>query len=255
MQPVNTQAIRYDFLTILFHWLIALLVLEQFVGGLTIDLFPRGPLRVNAISVHILLGGALAALMVLSLLYQRSGVLLLSLLADDAAAGAYSAAARVLEALKILPAAFFGAMFPIMVQGRGDSDAQRAFGRAFAALMVLVILLSTATGAAAGPLLALLFGPGYEAAVTPLRVMVWSLPATLLAFRLSFELVVAGRDRAAAASMGLTLLVGGGLTAGLIGRWSLTGAAVGLVAGELAQVVVLLALRRLSRPAVAGATR
>lgn len=201
------------------------------------------------------LGAGLAALMVLSLLYQRSGVLLLSLLADDAAAGAYSAAARVLEALKILPAAFFGAMFPIMVQGRGDSDAQRAFGRAFAALMVLVILLSTATGAAAGPLLALLFGPGYEAAVTPLRVMVWSLPATLLAFRLSFELVVAGRDRAAAASMGLTLLVGGGLTAGLIGRWSLTGAAVGLVAGELAQVVVLLALRRLSRPAVAGATR
>lgn len=70
MQPVNTQAIRYDFLTILFHWLIALLVLEQFVGGLTIDLFPRGPLRVNAISVHILLGGSLAALVVLRILWR-----------------------------------------------------------------------------------------------------------------------------------------------------------------------------------------
>ncbi len=195
------------------------------------------------------LGAGLAALMVLSILYQRSGVLLLSLLADDRAAGAYSAAARVVEALKMLPAAFFGAMFPIMAQGRGDADVERAFGRAFIALMALVVVLAAATGLAAGPLLALLFGPGYGAAVAPLRVMVWSLPATLLAFRLSFGLVVAGRDRAAAAAMGLTLLLGGGLTAALIGRWSLLGAAVGLVAGEVVQVVVLLALGRLGRPA------
>ncbi len=193
------------------------------------------------------LGAGLAALMVLSILYQRSGVLLLSLLADDRAVGAYSAAARVVEALKMLPAAFFGAMFPIMAQGRGDADAERAFGRAFAALMALVVVLAAITGLAAGPILALLFGPGYEAAVTPLRIMVWSLPATLLAFRLSFGLVVAGRDRAAAASMGLTLLLGGGLTAALIGRWSLPGAAVGLVAGEVVQVAVLLAFGRLGR--------
>jgi O-antigen/teichoic acid export membrane protein len=45
------------------------------------------------------LGAGLALLMALSLLYQRSGVLLLSLLDGDAAAGAYSAAGRVLEAL------------------------------------------------------------------------------------------------------------------------------------------------------------
>jgi len=195
------------------------------------------------------LGAGLAALMVLSMLYQRSGVLLLSLLADDRAAGAYSAAARVVEALKMLPAAFFGAMFPIMAQGRGDADAERAFGRAFAALMALVVVLAVATGLLAEPLLALLFGPGYTAAVAPLRIMVWSLPATLLAFRLSFRLVVAGRDRAAAASMGLTLLLGGGLTAALIGRWSLSGAAAGLVAGEVVQVAILLTLSRLGRPA------
>ena len=193
------------------------------------------------------LGAGLAALMVLSILYQRSGVLLLSLLAGDRAAGAYSASARVVEALKMLPAAFFGAMFPIMAQGRGDRDAERAFGRAFAALMALVVVLAAVTGLAAGPLLALLFGRGYEAAVTPLRIMVWSLPATLLAFRLSFELVVAGRDRAAATSMGLTLLLGGGLTAALISRWSLAGAAVGLVSGEIVQVAVLLVVGRLGR--------
>ncbi|MBS0639872.1 MAG: cytochrome b/b6 domain-containing protein [Acetobacteraceae bacterium] len=70
MQPINTQVSRYDFLTILFHWLVALLVLEQFIGGLTIDLFPRGPMRANAISVHILLGGTLAALVLLRILWR-----------------------------------------------------------------------------------------------------------------------------------------------------------------------------------------
>ena len=53
--------------------------------------------------------------------------------------------------------------------------------------------------------------------------------------------------------MGLTLLFGGGLTAALIARWALAGAAAGLVAGETAQVIILLALGRLRRAGDASA--
>jgi PST family polysaccharide transporter len=193
-------------------------------------------------------GAALAALMLLAMLYQRSGELLLSLLADDAAAGAYSAAARAIEALKMLPGAFFGVMLPILAQGRSDAceagGASHAYQRGFAALLVVSGLLAALTALLAGPIISVLFGPGYEASATALRLMVLSLPATVIAFRLSLDLVVAGRDRAAAAAMGLTLLVGGGLTAWLIGRWALSGAALGLVAGEVAQVFILLAIVR-----------
>ena len=185
------------------------------------------------------LGAGLAALMLLSLLYQRSGVLLLSLLEGDAAAGAYSAAARVVEALKMLPAAFFGAMFPILAQGRRGDGSGRVYRRAFAALLAVAVLLAALTTALAGPIMALLFGPGYESAAGALRLMAWSLPPTVVAFKLSFDLVVAGRERAAAVSMALTLLIGGGLTAWLIGGYGLTGAALGLVAGEVAQVAIL----------------
>lgn len=212
-------------------------------------IWPSAP----AIRRALRLGGALAVLMLFSVLYQRSGVLLLSLIDGDAAAGAYSAAARVIEALKLLPGAFFGAMFPVLaraaaVERAGVQDAtRRLYARSFAVLLAVCVALAAGTALAAPAVVRLLFGSGYDAAVGALRIMCWSLPPTVATFRLSFDLVVQGRERVAAASMGFTLLVGAGLTAWLIARAGLTGAAWGLVGGELAQVGILLALGRMGR--------
>lgn len=211
------------------------------------------PSRV-AVRRALRLGSALAALMLLSVLYQRSGLLLLSLLGGDAAAGAYSAAARVIEALKLLPGAFFGAMFPVMARAEAvgssiDDTAQssrRLYSRAFVGLLAASVALAACASALAPVIVRLLFGPGYEAAASALRVMAWSLPATVVTFRLSFDLVICGRERVAATSMALTLLVSGGLTAFLIARAGLAGAAWGLVAGEVAQVLILVTLTRLA---------
>ena len=64
MQPVSRDAPRYDRTTILLHWLIAVLVLGQWLGAQTIDWFPKGPLRIDARSMHItgglVVGGLLA---------------------------------------------------------------------------------------------------------------------------------------------------------------------------------------------------
>ncbi len=56
MQPVSLTAQRYDRTTMLFHWATALLVVGNWLGAQTIDWFPRGPLRVDARSVHITVG-------------------------------------------------------------------------------------------------------------------------------------------------------------------------------------------------------
>ena len=73
MQPVTPDARRYDRATILFHWLTAVLVVAQWVGAQTIDLFPRGPLRVDARSVHIAAGTLLALLLVARLFWRVTG--------------------------------------------------------------------------------------------------------------------------------------------------------------------------------------
>jgi cytochrome b561 len=70
MQPVNFAARRYDGVTIAFHRLTAVLVVEQWLGAQVIDYFPRGSLRVDARSVHITLGAFLAILLVARIFWR-----------------------------------------------------------------------------------------------------------------------------------------------------------------------------------------
>ena len=73
MQPVNRIARRYDTATIIFHWVTAVLVVVQWIGAQTIDLFPRGALRVDARSAHITLGVLLAILLAARLVWRATG--------------------------------------------------------------------------------------------------------------------------------------------------------------------------------------
>jgi cytochrome b561 len=72
MQPVSHTATRYDNITILFHWLIVLLIAFQWIVALSIDMFPRGPLRVDARSVHITGGLVLGVVLIAHILWRRS---------------------------------------------------------------------------------------------------------------------------------------------------------------------------------------
>ncbi|MGI4954045.1 MAG: cytochrome b [Janthinobacterium lividum] len=84
MQPVTPAARRYDATTIFFHWATAALVAVQWLGAHTIDWFPRGPLRVDARSVHITLGVVLAGLLIGRILWRLTRGRRLPL-ADDGA--------------------------------------------------------------------------------------------------------------------------------------------------------------------------
>lgn len=191
-------------------------------------------------------GATLAMLMVLAVLYQRLGVLLLSLLDSDAATGLYSAAAKVLEVLKMLPGAVFGALLPMMAAGP-RATTRRPYRQAVSVLLGAGLALAVLTALLAEPLVLLLFGSDFAAAVTPLRVMATSLPLTVLAFALSFDLVVQKKERIAVLATLLTLLIAGLVTSSLISRWSLTGAAVALPLCEAVQVIILAALTTVDR--------
>ncbi len=72
MQPVSTQAIRYDTTTIVLHWVTAILVATQWLGAQTIDWFPKGALRIDARSMHITGGVILAAIILGRILWRLS---------------------------------------------------------------------------------------------------------------------------------------------------------------------------------------
>ena len=72
MQSVTSMATRYDPTTIALHWATALLVVGQWLGAQVIDWFPRGPLRVDARSVHITAGALLAVLLLARILWRAT---------------------------------------------------------------------------------------------------------------------------------------------------------------------------------------
>jgi len=73
MKPVSRSSMRYDAVTILFHWLTAALVVGQWVGAKTIDMWPRGGLRVDARSIHITFGIFLALLLIARIAWRVTG--------------------------------------------------------------------------------------------------------------------------------------------------------------------------------------
>jgi cytochrome b561 len=62
----------YDRTTIMLHWTTAMLVAIQFLIGRTTNLLPRGPLRVDIWSVHVLFGFALAGVVILGRLWRAT---------------------------------------------------------------------------------------------------------------------------------------------------------------------------------------
>jgi cytochrome b561 len=62
----------YDRTTVTLHWATAILVAIQFLIGRTTNLLPRGPLRVDIWSMHVLFGFALASVVVLGMLWRAT---------------------------------------------------------------------------------------------------------------------------------------------------------------------------------------
>ncbi|WP_295636128.1 cytochrome b/b6 domain-containing protein [Novosphingobium sp.] len=70
---MRTPGARYDARTIALHWISAALIVLMWCGAHVIDWFPRGPLRVDARSVHIVTGCLLLAIIGYRLIWRITG--------------------------------------------------------------------------------------------------------------------------------------------------------------------------------------
>lgn len=76
-EPAATQGLRHAPTTITLHWLTAVLVVLLWTIGQTIDFAPRGPLRVDYRSLHMVLGITLGVVLIIRLAWRatRGGML------------------------------------------------------------------------------------------------------------------------------------------------------------------------------------
>jgi O-antigen/teichoic acid export membrane protein len=164
----------------------------------------------------------------LSALYFRVDIFLLEAWQGTQTVALYNAVFRLIEALRLFPAALLAVALPALVR----SSDSRSLRRLSAGLMAFGVAMALAVWSSAGWLVPLLYGTAYEAAVPALRILAWSFPLMALNYALTHQLLAWDLHRAYAALCLAALVFNVALNARLIPTLSLDGAAWSTLATE-----------------------
>lgn len=200
---------------------------------------------------------AYAAAIALNAMYFRTALIALSLLSTEQQTGYMATALRVMEVLLGVPALVFGAAFPILA--RAAQDDRERLESAAARLVELAVVLGVAVALvlllAAEPIVTVLAGDRSDPSIALLRIEAVALIATFVAVAAGYVLLALRRHRDILLGNVVALLVALTITPLLIVAHDSTGAAIGVLAAELALGAVTLTLLVRSCPRVALALR
>jgi O-antigen/teichoic acid export membrane protein len=166
---------------------------------------------------------------VLSALYFRIDVFLVQMWSGTESVALYNAVFRLVEALRLFPAAVLAVVLPSLVRA-GDL---RPLARVALPLTGFAIVAAAVLWLAAGWLVPWLYGAPYAAAVPAFRVLLLSLPLLSLNFALTHQLVGWDGQRVYAGLCAIALAVNVALNASLIPLRSIEGAAWATFGTEL----------------------
>jgi O-antigen/teichoic acid export membrane protein len=158
---------------------------------------------------------------VLSALYFRIDVLLVQLWSGTEAVGLYNAVFRLVEALRLFPAAVMAVALPSLCRASDLRPLARAAVPATVGASAAAIVLWSA----AGWLVPWIYQARYASAVPAFRILVLSFPLMTLNMALTHQLVGRDGQRAYAVLAALALAVNLALNARLVPALSIDGAA------------------------------
>jgi O-antigen/teichoic acid export membrane protein len=175
--------------------------------------------------------------LVLSALYFRVDVILLEQWSGLHAVALYSAVFRLVDALRLVPAAVLTVLLPHLFGARDVRVArQLAFGLTGLALAIAAVAYPLAPW-----IVQVAYGPAYTDATPLLQVLLLSFPLLTLNYSLTHQLIGWDQQRAYAICCAVALVVNIGLNAWLIPAWSGLGAAWSTLGTEVALTGLCLA--------------
>jgi lipopolysaccharide exporter len=208
--------------------LVALLVGRRILRRLTADGPPVALTARRMLSDVAPLG--LATL--LSALYFRCDVYFIGLFHGVDTVGLYNASFRIVDALRLFPAAALAVAYPTLCVATDE----RPLRSLSTWLLAMSAVVATSLYAAAPQLLVLVYGPPFEVAAEALQILAWCLPLFYVNYALTHQLIAwhGGRPYLAIAGAALLANVAGNVL--LIPDGGMTGAALSTL---LTEVVVL----------------
>jgi O-antigen/teichoic acid export membrane protein len=166
---------------------------------------------------------------VLSALYFRIDVFLVQLWSGTESVARYNAVFRLVEALRLFPAAVLAVMLPSLCRA-GDL---RPLMRVAVPITLSAAAAAAALWAVSAWLVPFVYGAPYASAVPAFRILLLAFPLMSLNFALTHQLVGWNGQRAYAAICALALVVNVLVNTRLIPAWSIEGAAWATLGTEL----------------------
>jgi O-antigen/teichoic acid export membrane protein len=165
----------------------------------------------------------------LSALYFRIDVFLLQLWSGTTQVALYNAVFRLVEALRLFPAAVLAVTLPSLVTARD----RRPLTRVSLAVTSFALVCTVVLWIAAPWMVPLLYGEDYAAAVPTFRILTLSFPLLSLNYALTHQLIGWAGERIYAVICAAALIVNVALNARLIPSMSIAGAAWATLGTEL----------------------
>lgn len=167
--------------------------------------------------------------LVLSALYFRIDLLFVAYFGGTASAGHYGAVFRLVDAIRLIPAAALAVTFPSLCVATTVAP----LARLAAVLGAVGVLVALVTAAGADAIIWTAYGEGYQAAIPVLRVLSLAVPLFFINYALTHQLVAWDAQRGYAVLCGGALVVNLLGNTGLVPRFGATGAAWTTVVTEV----------------------
>ncbi len=170
-----------------------------------------------------------------TLIYYKISTLLLSFIQGDAATGWFNAAYTMAISLTFLPAAFMGALFPVISAFHESSRAlaRITYQESFRYMVIFGLPLAFGTTVLADKVIDIIYGAQFYNSVIVLQIVIWSVAVLFLNYVLSTTLTSINLQRVVMYATGLAVVVNVVLNLVLIPVYSYIGASYVMIATEL----------------------
>jgi len=130
-------------------------------------------------------------------IYNRIDTVMLSVMKGDAPVGWYNAAHGLTDSLLFIPAAIYGAIFPVFSRMYKDSreSFNTAYEKSFKFLLLLALPIAVGTTILADKIIILIFKLEFSNSIIALRILVWTIAIAFLNIVMASALYSANRQK------------------------------------------------------------
>ncbi len=232
------HVLRVPFAQAIAEWLVVL-ILFALLGRSGLRVRPTFDLALAAPVVRS--GWRLMFASLLGLAIYNADLLFLRALHGRQSVGYYAAAYVFVTFFLSVAIAYGLSLMPALRQAWQDAVRRRALlDSAMTHVVLLGLPIAVGVSYVAPGVISLVLGADYTPAVTPLRLLIWSVLPAALCEVATVALIAAGREGDVMRVYAWTLAVATVLNLALIPRFGITGAAIATVVAEVARLLVAL---------------